>query len=191
VSNPLASGYRSYTNAAAGVIWSKTSLTWEPPDLTKGDVARAIFYMAVRYTGDVTNEPHLLLTDSTNLIVSGSTYMGRYTTLLKWHFQDPVSPEEHLRNEIAYSYQTNRNPFIDHPEWVAAAFIPPLMISSSGETVTLSWTNDYAPSTLLEQTASPNSAWIQLTNTPGISGNSYSLTLPLEAGARFYRLRLD
>jgi endonuclease I len=191
VSNPLASGYRIYTNAAAGVTWSKTSLTWEPPDLTKGDVARAIIYMAVRYTGDVTNEPHLLLTDATNLIVSGSTYMGRFTTLLKWHFQDPVGPEERLRNDIAYSYQTNRNPFIDHPEWVAAAFVPPLTITSSGQTVTLSWTNDYTPSLVLEGTAAPSSAWTQITNTPGIVGNSYSVTLPLESGAHFYRLRLN
>lgn len=61
-----------------------------PPEQVKGDIARALFYMAIRYTGDRTNEPLLLLTDRTSEIVSGATLMGRYTTLLKWHMADPV-----------------------------------------------------------------------------------------------------
>jgi endonuclease I len=90
-SDPGASGYKTYTNTAAGLVWSRTASTWEPPDMVKGDVARALLYMAIRYTGDAINEPQLTLTDRTNEIVSGNTVMGRYTTLLKWHFADPVT----------------------------------------------------------------------------------------------------
>jgi endonuclease I len=47
--------------------------------------------------------------------------MGKLATLLKWHEQDPVDAFETRRNDMIYSkYQHNRNPFIDHPEWVQA-----------------------------------------------------------------------
>ena len=39
--------------------------------------------------------------------------------LKRWHAQDPVSQKEIDRNNAAYSYQGNRNPFIDHPELVS------------------------------------------------------------------------
>ena len=61
-SDPGASGYKAYTNTAAGLVWSRTAITWEPPDMVKGDVARALLYMAIRYTGDAINEPQLTLT---------------------------------------------------------------------------------------------------------------------------------
>ncbi|MEC9127616.1 MAG: endonuclease, partial [Pseudomonadota bacterium] len=38
--------------------------------------------------------------------------------LLSWHSQDPVSQKEIDRNEAAFSFQNNRNPFVDHPELV-------------------------------------------------------------------------
>jgi len=37
--------------------------------------------------------------------------------LLEWHHNDPVSQKEVDRNNAVYSYQNNRNPFIDHPEF--------------------------------------------------------------------------
>ncbi|HEY9143624.1 MAG TPA: endonuclease, partial [Arenimonas sp.] len=49
-------------------------------------------------------------------------YMGRLADLLQWHAEDPVDAKEQLRNEAVYSYQGNRNPFIDHPEWAACIF---------------------------------------------------------------------
>lgn len=64
--------------------------------------------MTVRYTGDAPNEPKLTLTDRTSEIVSGSTFMGRYTTLLRWHFGDPVSAAERARNGGIAAYQRNR-----------------------------------------------------------------------------------
>ena len=82
--------------------------------------------MDVRYEGDGT-EPDLILTDDPSLIqeTAGNApvaYMGILTTLLQWHNQDPVSDRERRRNDVVYSYQHNRNPFIDHPEWVQPIF---------------------------------------------------------------------
>jgi hypothetical protein len=48
--------------------------------------------------------------------------MGILTTLLQWHVQDPVNDRERRRNDVVYTYQHNRNPFIDHPEWVLPIF---------------------------------------------------------------------
>ncbi len=89
--------------------------SWEPRDEVKGDVARMMFYMEVRYEGD-SGEPDLELVDYTG--TSGST-LGKLSTLLAWHTQDPVSDFESRRNDRVYSYQNNRNPFIDHPEYVS------------------------------------------------------------------------
>ena len=92
--------------------------SWEPRDEVKGDVARMIFYMAVRYEGD-NGELDLEVTEKVN---NGSAPLhGKLSTLLQWHQQDPVDDFERNRNEVIYQdYQHNRNPFIDHPEWVEA-----------------------------------------------------------------------
>ncbi|MGG0590380.1 endonuclease [Priestia megaterium] len=91
--------------------------SWEPRDEVKGDVARMLFYMAVRYEGDVSDEPDLELNNTVN---NGTApYHGKLSVLLQWNAQDPVDDRERRRNDIVYSdYQHNRNPFIDHPEWV-------------------------------------------------------------------------
>ncbi|PID28946.1 MAG: hypothetical protein CSB55_02440 [Candidatus Cloacimonadota bacterium] len=88
--------------------------SFEPADDIKGDVARMIFYMAVRYEGD-NNTYDLEISDSTG------TYgerLGKLNTLLEWNALDPVSAREIIRNnKIDKLYQRNRNPFIDHPEF--------------------------------------------------------------------------
>jgi endonuclease I len=96
---------------------SSTSWIWEPRDVVKGDVARMIFYMATRYEGE-NGELDLVMIDSlprdnkTNAPVH-----GKLSVLLQWHNDDPVDNWERNRNEIIYSYQENRNPFIDRPEF--------------------------------------------------------------------------
>ncbi|PRS81130.1 MULTISPECIES: endonuclease I family protein [unclassified Bacillus (in: firmicutes)] len=92
--------------------------SFEPHSRVKGDVARMLFYMAVRYEGD-DRFPDLELNDKVN---NGSAPLhGKMSVLLKWHKQDPVDQIERNRNEIIYeTYQNNRNPFIDHPEWASA-----------------------------------------------------------------------
>jgi len=96
--------------------------SWEARSAVKGDVARMIFYMATRYEGDG-DEPDLELVDlvnSVDLNTTGHGYHGKLSTLLEWHANDPVDDWERNRNDIIYTnYQHNRNPFIDHPEYVA------------------------------------------------------------------------
>ncbi|WP_305785454.1 endonuclease [Symbioplanes lichenis] len=107
--------------AVSGATGNYTdSDSWEPRNAVKGDVARMIFYMAVRYQGDDA-WPDLEVNDS----VSNGTSprLGRLSKLLAWNTQDPPDAFERNRNQVIYaSYQHNRNPFIDHPEWVASIF---------------------------------------------------------------------
>lgn len=101
-------------------------LIWETWDTRKGDVARAMFYMDVRYEGDVSGEPDLILTDNAALIVTtdaSPAYMGLLSTLLEWHNADPVDAKEMRHTDAVYSYQGNRNPFVDHPEWASLVFL--------------------------------------------------------------------
>lgn len=90
--------------------------TFEPPDAVKGDVARMIMYMAIRYEG-TGGELDLELTSSLLSKSSKSPLQARLETLLEWNRIDSVSDWEMNRNDIIYSdFQGNRNPFIDHPE---------------------------------------------------------------------------
>lgn len=125
-----------------------TSNTWEPPDVVKGDIARAIFYMAVRYEGDA-SEVNLEIQDNYTSTSTGNGYLGKLSTLLQWHQNDPVDAAEQTRNNIIYtSYQSNRNPFIDHPEFVECIWGTCLdpepanhATNFSANTITLNWTD--------------------------------------------------
>jgi endonuclease I/beta-lactamase superfamily II metal-dependent hydrolase len=97
----------------------KTSSYFEPRDEIKGDIARMMFYMATRYEGN-NGEYDLELVDG--ITSSTSNYFGDLATLLLWHYLDPVDDFERNRNNIIYSYQGNRNPFIDRPELVEIIF---------------------------------------------------------------------
>ena len=105
-----------------------SSGTWEVWTDRRGDIARTMFYMDVRYEGDmnlVTNqmEPQLTLTSDRGQSNSGNTfYMGVLSTLIAWHNEDPVDQKELDRNEVVFGFQGNRNPFVDHPEWVAILY---------------------------------------------------------------------
>jgi len=106
-------------NAGTFQVWGKR----------KGDIARAVLYMAIRYEGGThpvtgQNEPDLEMTDDRSKIIITSAspaYMGLLTDLLQWHQADPPDAAERARNEVIYSFQGNRNPFIDHPEWATSA----------------------------------------------------------------------
>lgn len=92
--------------------------TWEAPDRVKGDIARMMFYMATRYEGnDGSRTPDLELVDRKTH--TGEPSFGKLCTLVAWHALDPVSNQEMRRNDTIHSWQGNRNPYIDHPEFVA------------------------------------------------------------------------
>ena len=101
-----------------GCYKSSTSWVWQPRDKVKGDVARMIFYMATRYEGE-NGEPDLEVID----YIPADNYTiepihAKLSALLQWNEDDPVDNWERNRNNVVYSYQHNRNPFIDHPEYV-------------------------------------------------------------------------
>ncbi len=93
--------------------------SFEPRDDVKGDVARALFYVDVRYDGDDA-EPDLELVDAST--PTGGHTLGDLCTLLEWHLADPVSAEEHAQNDAVEGFQGNRNPFIDTPEQAVALY---------------------------------------------------------------------
>ena len=100
-----------------------TGTVFEPIDAYKGDFARAYFYMVTRYQ-------NLVVGWSSNStvgdILNGTTFPAFETWYLnmlgQWHVNDPVSAKEIARNNAVYGIQGNRNPYIDHPEFVNAVW---------------------------------------------------------------------
>ena len=120
-------GSASYTSsngsrlgsAASGLGYTGT--VFEPIDEFKGDIARAYFYMATRYEDVISGWENQSsygndALNGTSTQVFESWFLNM---LLSWHAQDPVSQKEIDRNDAAYSFQGNRNPFVDHPELVS------------------------------------------------------------------------
>jgi endonuclease I len=113
-SNPADPGYMIPANPLAPQT-SRDSDSWQPPPSQRGDIARAMFYMEVRYDG---TDPATTDMELVSFPPSGSQ-MGNLNTLLLWNEQDPPDDAERRRNDLIFTnYQHNRNPFIDHPEWV-------------------------------------------------------------------------
>ncbi len=124
--------YPNYTGSGYGNYW--TSTKFEPRDPQKGDVARALFYMDVRYDGTGGESDLALL----NTVSPSYGQMGVLSTLLQWHNQDPPDDAERTRNDKIYQlYQHNRNPFIDRPEFANLIWAP----ASNGDSVSVSFTN--------------------------------------------------
>ena len=99
--------------------WTSTE-AWEPPDEVKGDIARKMFYVDVRYEGLFDEGVgDLALSDTPE---TGKKVFGKLSTLLRWHCSDPVSEDEIRRHQTAASIQGNRNAFVDSPEFVSAIY---------------------------------------------------------------------
>ncbi len=112
-----------------------TGTVFEPIDSFKGDVARIYFYMATRYmdkiaswTGDSFENSDL------------STWAK--SLFFQWHQLDPVSTKERNRNDSVYVIQHNRNPFVDHPEWVNDIWGPNASITDFNFVSYISTTSD-------------------------------------------------
>lgn len=99
---------------------------FEPIDEFKGDFARCLLYFAVRYEDKAIEanaggnwDLHDASNDNPMDGSSDRFYEQWYINLLMtWHYQDPPSQKEFDRNDNGFVHQNNRNPFIDHPEWV-------------------------------------------------------------------------
>ncbi|GAD02662.1 endonuclease I family protein [Agarivorans albus] len=97
----------------------KENKSFEPPNRAKGQVARMLFYMAVRYEPqDNTDEEKmsdLRIVDDN--FVTKDPLIGDLCTLLTWHNMYSPSDFERRRNDRVEEIQGNRNPFIDQPGW--------------------------------------------------------------------------
>lgn len=87
-----------YITSNIGIKYSADETYFEPQDSVKGDIARALFYFAVRWQREITPVEEFFLR--------------------KWHDQDPADDNERRRNDIVFENQKDRNPFIDFPELV-------------------------------------------------------------------------
>ncbi len=148
-------GSASFTSLNGSKLGTSVSpgyagIVFEPVDAFKGDVARMILYFVTRYESQ-------LSTFGTGNMLGGSTFPGLQTwelnQLLAWNAADPVSATEIARNNASYVYQGNRNPYIDHPEYVDQIWGTPVVDtqaptaptnlatnSPTSNTISLSWT---------------------------------------------------
>ncbi len=94
-----------------------SDIVFEPIDEYKGDLARSYFYISTRYYEEDSNWP------GSNMFDGARPLPWALEMLLGWHNDDPVSQKEVDRNNEIYEVQENRNPFIDHPEWVEDIWI--------------------------------------------------------------------
>lgn len=135
-------GSASYTSSNGSKLGSCSTTgysgtVFEPIDSFKGDFARTYFYMATRYENVVSTWP-------SNSTECAAVYAGNgglvfkpwyVTMLLNWCTLDPVSQKETNRNNAVYAIQNNRNPYIDHPEWIVEIWGPAVGIEQKEETV--------------------------------------------------------
>lgn len=101
-------------------ITGPTGQVFEPADEFKGDIARGYFYLATRYQDEIgsweTNnlDGDNMLDGSNNIVFE----QWALDMLFSWHINDPVSQKEIDRNNAVFNHQSNRNPFIDNPQYV-------------------------------------------------------------------------
>lgn len=147
-------GTATYTSSNGSKLGNNTfpgfsGTVFEPIDAYKGDVARATLYMVTRYEDKVAGWKN---NGNANDILNGTAYPALddwYIKLLyKWHVLDPVSTKEINRNNAIYALQRNRNPFVDHPEyveliWQCTGLIPVTLIdfkaTKSNNGILLNW----------------------------------------------------
>lgn len=107
---------------------SYSGTVFEPIDEFKGDIARCLFYFATRYEDSMNDfynganasncESKNMFDGSIDKVFSDSFIL----TLIKWHIEDPVSTKEIIRNNAIFDFQSNRNPYIDNPNYICEIY---------------------------------------------------------------------
>ncbi len=122
ITNPTENGSKLGNNLNSGYSAGYTGKVFEPIDEFKGDIARIYFYFATRYEDQISAWSSYPMFNGSSDQVLDNTFLN---ILMTWHIDDPVSQKEIDRNNnIYYNHQNNRNPFVDHPEWVALIWNP-------------------------------------------------------------------
>ena len=106
------SGYGNSAYGADALCYSSGSFFY-PAKGYRGATARILFYVQTRW-----GDHNLEFVDG----AGSSKTIGKISTLLKWHLEEPPTEEEIRRNEVVFGLQGNRNPFIDHPEYAAQIY---------------------------------------------------------------------
>ena len=114
VSSTTNNGGKHGSSAIAGY----TGQVFEPNNAFKGDIARMYFYFATRYEDQLASWSYPMFNGTSNQVFTNSFL----NMLITWHNNDPVSVFEITRNNAIYARQNNRNPFIDHPEYVCQIY---------------------------------------------------------------------
>ncbi len=158
---------KNYGTVASGTVYTGptgTQGSW------RGDVARALFYMAVRfnYLDVVNGDPSEYLVDG----VTASGEIGDLATLLSWNTSDPADDFEMNRNNVIYDWQMNRNPFIDYPMLVDYVFG-----ANYGDTWSFSLSNDSFTENSIKVFPNPTTDYLMIN---GLEGDAkveiYNLT---------------
>ena len=98
-----------------------SGLVFEPINEFKGDIARSILYFITRYENTVDSYSFEMFNGTENQALEN----WALDMLLDWHYNvDPVDQRERDRNDAAYNYQGNANPYVDHPEYVNMIWNP-------------------------------------------------------------------
>lgn len=176
------------SKVGSSAVSGYSGTVFEPIDEYKGDFARIYFYMATRYED--------VLSTWTSDMLDGSTDQV-YTTafldmLISWHNADPVDQKEIDRNDaIYYNVQSNRNPFVDHPEYVGSIWsstlcsgVPSTQVSNLGvasiasTSATLSWTSGDGSNRLVvvRQGSAASLTPVNATTYTGVSSDFSSAT---------------
>jgi endonuclease I/chitodextrinase len=158
-------GSASFTSLNGSKLGTSVSpgysgIVFEPIDTFKGDIARMILYFVTRYETQLSGF-------STGNMLGSSAFPGlqawELNQLLAWNILDPVSPAEIGRNNASYTYQGNRNPYIDHPEYVAQIWGTPVVDTQAPT----------APTNLVANNPTSNSislSWTAATDNIGVTG---------------------
>ena len=167
---------------------------FEPIDAYKGDFARIYFYMSTRYLNEDGNWP------GSDMVNGAQLEQWALDMMMEWHMEDPVSPKEINRNDANYGIQNNRNPFVDHPNYVDLIWgdppVLPLAPSNlqadniTNNSAELNWTDNadnedgyyLYQSDQLVQTLPSGATWALLENLSPLETYTYSVSCYNAAG---------
>lgn len=195
-------GSKKGQNLNSGYSAGYTGEVFEPIDEFKGDIARMFFYFVTRYEGQLAefyNSANASSTQTKAMFdgTENDAFSDTFLSVLQtWHNLDPVSQREIDRNNAIYNRQGNRNPFIDHPEYVSAIWGGTMSVEDAFTTTLSVYPNPavngelniYSEAGLDEiQLININGQILQQIKNPASSTNTYKLN-NLPQG--FYMLKL-
>ncbi|MDG4716635.1 endonuclease [Winogradskyella marincola] len=197
ISNPTQNGSKLGGNLNSGYSAGYTNTVFEPIDEFKGDIARIYFYFVTRYEDQVGSWGSYAMFDGSSDKVLDDPFLS---ILLTWHQNDPVSQKEIDRNNnIYYNHQSNRNPFVDHPEWVNAIWVSTPDTEAPTAPTNLVVTNEASTSINISWTASTDNVSVESydvyvdgvfnTNVTATAANIINLTP--ETTYSFYVIAID